>query len=262
MFKPVKTKKVYEEVIEQIKQLISDGKLQPGDKLPSERELSDEFAVSRASIREAFSALQMMGIITIHPGEGSFVRQVSYEGVLESLSLLVQVDAEDVMKLLEVRKILEIEVAYLAAERASEEDIRDIRDALQHMADEVTSGKIGDAADAEFHLAILKAAHNPILVEIMNAVSELMINTLNFLRQKIFMQGDMPEKLHDSHFSIFEAIAQKKPQLARILMWEHLSMVEEIMVELQSRDESSLNKKSSEKLQVDEKIKTDFGFPS
>lgn len=86
MFKQVKTKKIYEEVIEQIKKLIIDGKLQPGDKLLSERELAEKLGVSRASVREAFSALEIMGIITIRAGEGSFVRQVSYEGMLEPLS--------------------------------------------------------------------------------------------------------------------------------------------------------------------------------
>jgi len=82
MFRPVKTKKVYEEIVEQIKKLIVDGKLQPGDKLLSERELSEKLNVSRASVREAFSALEIMGVISIRPGEGSFVQQVSYGGCL------------------------------------------------------------------------------------------------------------------------------------------------------------------------------------
>lgn len=83
--------------------------------------------MSRASIREAFSALEMMGVITIRPGEGSFVRQVSYEGMLEPLSFLLQVDIDNVMQLLEVRKILEVEVAILAATRATAEDVEAIK---------------------------------------------------------------------------------------------------------------------------------------
>jgi GntR family transcriptional repressor for pyruvate dehydrogenase complex len=262
MFKPVKTKKVYEEVIEQIKQLIVEGKLQPGDKLLSERELSEKFAVSRASIREAFSALEMMGIIEIRPGEGSFVRQVSYEGVLESLSVLVQVDVDNVMKLLEVRKILEIEIAALAAKRTTDEDIEDMRKALQRMVEEVSAGRIGDAADAEFHFAILNAAHNPILNEIMHVVSDLMTNTLSFLRQKLLMQEDMARQLHDSHCAIFEAVAQRKPELARILMWEHLSMVEREMLKMQQAGKSPSTKEASENNILDNKLKIDFGFPS
>jgi GntR family transcriptional repressor for pyruvate dehydrogenase complex len=95
----------------------------------------------------------------------------------------------------------------------------------------------------------------------MNAVSELMTSTLRFLRQKLFMQGDMPKQLHDSHCSIFEAIAQKKPELARILMWEHLSMVERVMLELHRDGETCFKKEKFDKA-IDNKIKTDFGFPS
>ena len=260
MFKPVKTKKIYEEVIEQIKKLIVDGKLQPGDKLLSERELSEKLNVSRASVREAFSALEMMGIITIHPGEGSFVRQVSYEGMLEPLSFLLQVDVDDVMKLLEVRKILKLEIAALAAKRATEEDIENIRNALQRMVDEVNSGEIGVAADADFHFAILTAAHNPILIKLMSAVSDLMTSTLQFSRQKLFLQKDMPKLLHESHCSIFQAIIQKQPQSARKLMEKHLTMVEHAMVQLKTEEAAALNTLSE--ITIDHKLETNFGFPS
>jgi GntR family transcriptional repressor for pyruvate dehydrogenase complex len=260
MFKPVKTKKIYEEVIEQVKQLIVDGKLQPGDKLLSERELSERLSVSRASIREAFSALEIMGIITIRPGEGSFVRQVSFEGMLEPLSFLLHVDIDDVMKLLEVRKILEVEIAALAAERATDEDIEDIRQALNRMVEEVNAGEIGDSADAEFHFAILKAAHNPILIKLMSAVSDLMSSTFHFSRQRLFMTENMPKILYDSHCSIFQAIVQKKGKLASNLMAKHLLMIEKAMVQFKKGGVTSLS--TMEEFSRDYNLKTDFGFPS
>jgi GntR family transcriptional repressor for pyruvate dehydrogenase complex len=260
MFKPVRTKKIYEEVVEQIKQLIVDGELQPGDKLLSERELSDKLNVSRASIREAFSALEIMGIITIRPGEGSFVRQVSFERMLEPLSFLLHVDVDDVIKLLEVRKILEVEIAALAAARATEEDIEDMRTALESMIDEVNNGEVGDKADAAFHFAILKAAHNPTLIKLMNAVSDLMTSTFHFSRQKIFMEGNMPKVLYDAHSLIFQAIVQKKPQQARKLMGKHLTMVEESLAQLKRGGVTSLRKQQDSTLTNN--IKTDFGFPS
>jgi len=260
MFKPVKTKKIYEEVIEQVKQLIVDGKLQPGDKLLSERELSERLSVSRASIREAFSALEIMGIITIRPGEGSFVRQVSFEGMLEPLSFLLHVDIDDVMKLLEVRKILEVEIAALAAERATEEDIEDIRQALNRMVEEVNAGEIGDSADAEFHFAILKAAHNPILIKLMSAVSDLMSSTFHFSRQRLFLTENMPKILYDSHCAIFQAIVQKKGKLASNRMAKHLLMIEKAMVQFKSGGVTSLS--TMEEFSRDYNLKTDFGFPS
>ena len=260
MFKPVKTKKVYEEVIEQIKQLIVVGELQPGDKLLSERELSEKLNVSRASIREAFSALEIMGIITIRPGEGSFVRQVSFEGMLEPLSFLLHVNIDDAMNLLEVRKMLEVEIAALAATRATPENIEDMRSALNRMVDEVNDGEVGDKADAEFHYAILKAAHNPILIKLMSAVSDLMNSTYRFSRQKIFMEGNMQKILYDSHCSIFQAIEQKKPKLARKMMEKHLTMVEDSLAQLKRGGITSLSKRQD--ISLHNNIKADFGFPS
>ena len=260
MFKPVKIKKIYEEVIEQIKKLIIDGKLQPGDKLMSERELAETLGVSRASVREAFSALEMMGIITIRPGEGSFVRQASYEGILETLSFLLERDIDDVMQLLEVRKILEVEIATLAAVRATEEDIEDIRHALNKMVDEVNAGDIGDVADAEFHFAVVKAAHNPVLVTLINTISDLMAKTVRFSRRRIFFVENMPNLLYDSHCLIFQAIVDKKPQQAGALMHEHLTMVENVMLKFKQEEAIELTK--VEKLPLDHEIKIDCGFPS
>lgn len=226
MFKPVKTKKIYTEIIEQIKNLIIDGKLQPGDKLLSERELSERLNVSRASVREAFSALEMMGIIEIRHGEGSFVRQVSYEGMLEPLSFLLQVEIDDIMHLLEVRKILEAETAALAAKRAGDEDISEMQSALAGMLDEIKAGKMGDLSDAAFHFAIAKASKNPVLVTVMHTISDLMTNTYQASRQKLFLVQNIPQVIYQSHSEVLEAIREKNPVLARRRMREHLTMVE------------------------------------
>lgn len=260
MFRPVKTKKVYEEIVEQVKKLIVDGKLQPGDKLLSERELSEKLNVSRASVREAFSALEMMGVISIRPGEGSFVRQVSFEGMLEPLSFLLQVEIEDIMQLLEVRKILEVEIAALAAVRATEDDIESIQRSLHSMMDEIRQGEIGDLADASFHFSVVKAANNPILFKVMSTISDLMTNTFRISRQKLFLIDNMPMVLYNSHVGVYEAIASKNPNLARIRMREHLTMVEEAMMALKRGGVNSL--KNYREISSEHKIRNDFGFPS
>lgn len=250
MFKPVKCKKIYEEVIEQIKQLIVDGKLHPGDKLLPERELAETLGVSRASIREAFSALHIMGIIEIRPGEGSFVRQVSYEGMLEPLSFLSEVNVDNVMQLLEVRKILEVQIATLAATRANEEDIEHIRHALNQMVDEVNSGEVAEIADAEFHFAVVKAAHNPILIKLMNTISDLMEHTVRFSRRKIFLQETLPTILYDDHCAIFQAIINKEPIVAGDLMHAHLTRAENAILQFKQEKFEKLAKQK------------DYGFPS
>ncbi|MDU4962420.1 MAG: FadR/GntR family transcriptional regulator [Sporomusaceae bacterium] len=233
MFSPVKTKKVYEEIVGQIKQLIIDGKLQPGDKLLSERDLSERFNVSRASVREAFSALEMMGIITIRPGEGSFVRQVSYEGLLEPLSFLLQVEINDITQVLEVRKILEAETAALAAERATPESLAEIRRALDYMKEELTAHGIGDQADDAFHLALAHAADNPLLVKVMTTIADLMTHTFRVLRQKLFLTDHMGDYIYYSHLRIYEAVQAGDANLAKARMLEHLLLVEKNMLALQ-----------------------------
>ena len=233
MFSPVKTKKVYEEIVGQIKQLIIDGKLQPGDKLLSERELSERFNVSRASVREAFSALAMMGIITIRPGEGSFVRQVSYEGMIEPLSFLLQVEISDITQVLEVRKILEVETAALAAERATPASLAEIRRALDYMREELEARGIGDQADDAFHLALAQAAANPLLVKVMTTIADLMTHTFRILRQKLFLIDHMGDYIYYSHLRIYEAVLAGDAKLARSRMLDHLLLVEKNMLALQ-----------------------------
>ena len=260
MFKPVKTTKIYEEIIQQIKKLIVVGKLQPGDKLLSERELSEKLAVSRPSVREAFSALEMMGIIEIRPGEGSFVRQISYEGMLEPLSFLLQVEIDDILQLLEVRKILEIETAALAAIRASSDDIKELAQALDTMKIQVGAGEIGDGSDAAFHFTIARASGNAILVRVMNSISDLMTNTFKTARQKLFLVEDMPDILYHSHELIFTAIAGHNPQLARRYMREHLILVEDVMKGLKTGGMTSVKK--MKRIGPEHEITKDFGFPS
>lgn len=260
MFKPVKTKKVYEEIIGQIKKLIIDGKLQPGDKLLSERELAETLNVSRASVREAFSALEIMGIITIRPGEGSFVKQVSYEGMMEPLSFFLQVEIDDLVQLLEVRKILEIETAALAAMRATPEDIEEIKSALACMLEEVNTGGIGEHGDAAFHFSIAKAANNPVLIKVMHTITDLLTKTFRTTRQKMFLIENMPTLLHQSHYEIYEAITAHNPRLARRKMQEHLSLVESVLAKIKKGQLDIPNMQGDNKtLQIPNE---DYGFPS
>lgn len=260
MFRPVKTKKVYEEIIEQIKKLIVDGSLQPGDRLLSERELSEKLNVSRASVREAFSALEMMGVIAIRPGEGSFVRQVSFEGMLEPLSFMLQMEIEDIIHLLEVRKILEAESAALAAQRATEEDVEAIRAAVVLMLDEVRRGDIGDEADAKFHVCVAKAANNPVLIKVMNTIADLMGTSFRSARQKLYLVENMPAILYNAHYEIYEAIAGRDPKLARSKMHEHLTMVEEAMRKLRDGGVNSL--RHFREFPAEQKLRKDIGLSS
>ncbi|MEG6584221.1 FadR/GntR family transcriptional regulator [Dendrosporobacter sp. 1207_IL3150] len=227
MFRPVKTKKVYEEIVQQIKLSIEEGKLKPGDKMLSERELSEQFDVSRASVREALSALEMMGIISIYPGEGSYVRHLPSESMLKTLVSSVQTESIDVLYLLELRKIIEVEIAALAALRATEEDINDLQQALSEMHKEVAAGVLADDIDAKFHYSLVRAAHNPLLLQIAQTVSQLLSNNYRSIRLALFLVPGMSKMFYEAHVEILEAVCAKNCELARKKMHMHLNAIEE-----------------------------------
>ena len=227
MFRQVKTKKVYEEIVGQIKALIVDGKLQPGDKLASERDLSEKLGVSRASVREALSALEMAGIIEIRSGEGSFMKQVSFAGLMEPLSFCLQVESKEMVHFLEVRRVLEAEAAALAAVRAGEAEKTAIKKSLEAMRAEIVAGGFGDEGDTAFHVAVAKAAKNPILDQMMGVITELMSNTFRSDRQKMFLKPGVADDIYASHVAVYQAIVHHDPQQARVCMWKHLFLLEQ-----------------------------------
>src|SRR5512139_3646861 len=123
MFKPIKHVKVSDEIVDQIRNLISQGKLKPGDRLLPERELIRKFDVSRPSLREALNSLITMGFLEIK-GKRTFIKSVASESMQNPLSLMIKADTQKIFDLIEVRKALEAWAAFLAAQRATEEDIK------------------------------------------------------------------------------------------------------------------------------------------
>ena len=229
MFRPIKTKRVYEQIVDQIRQLIRRGDLKPGDKLMSERELSELLGVSRTSVREALSALDFLGILESRQGEGTFIANVSEQSLIEPLALIMAMDREAGLELLEVRKMLEGEAAELAALRASEEDLHQMKDALKTMTLDLKHDNLGEAGDAKFHYAIAEATGNKVLVKLMNTISDLLVQNMRSSRMYMYTQQGNAEKLYQQHIEIFEAIQSGDPQDARGAMICHLEFVQEEM---------------------------------
>ena len=122
MYTPIHSGRLYEQIVAQIETRILNGELRPGDKLPSERELAEQFGVSQTAIREAMKALTQKGLVEIHPGRGTYVTDSTSQAIRHSIDLLVKIGSEDgIRDLVEVREIIEPEIAGLAAFRASEE---------------------------------------------------------------------------------------------------------------------------------------------
>ena len=226
--KPIKTKKIYEEIIDQIKQLIIDGHIKPGDKLPSERELVDSFRVSRSSIREALSALEMMGILEVRTGEGTFIRQVHTESMMASLAWSLYLDKGSVMEMLEVRKMIEIEVVGYAAERITPNEIEQLAETLENMKNNLGNMRaISEKADVTFHYTIAVATHNKITIRLMDAISDNLHHLIYATRPKLYEGKYTPEILYYEHERIYKAIKNRNRDEARKEMLKHLNGVEE-----------------------------------
>ncbi|MCL6634253.1 MAG: FadR family transcriptional regulator [Peptococcaceae bacterium] len=225
-FKPIKTKKIYEEIIEQVKNLIAEGVLNPGDKLISEREMAERLKVGRSAVREAFRALEAMGIIEIRQGEGTFVKEVTKDTLAQVLALVLMTERDTARELLELRKILEVEAAGLASLRHTGEELKKMEEALKQMEKDIESGDLGQQADWTFHYAVAEASHNSLLVMLMDSISDTMRRVLRKARQELYRTPGTPQRLLEEHHAIFEAIRQGRDQAARRAMFEHLDRVE------------------------------------
>src|SRR2546430_5335224 len=123
---PIKSTRIYEEIVRQVKQLIADGRLKSGDRLPPERELAEKFVVSRTSVREALLALESLGLIEIRPGEGTFVRQVSIDALVAPLALVMTSQREAIGELFEARRLLEPALAPVPARPATPAEVPEL----------------------------------------------------------------------------------------------------------------------------------------
>lgn len=226
--RPIKTRKIYEEIVEQIHELVKCGELKPGDKLPSERDLVNRLQVSRASIREALSALEMMGLLEVRSGEGTFMRKLKPESVIAPLAWMLSIEKGTVLELLEVRKILEVQAAQLAALRAQPEDIHELEEALEDMRQEIVNPELGgEKADLRFHYAITRATKNQILILLMDTISDMMQQMLKASRAKLYAGKYTPKILYMEHAQIYDAIKNQDSIKASEHILEHLKGVEE-----------------------------------
>src|SRR5690625_2861719 len=219
----------YEEITEQIKQQIINGRLKPGQKLPSTRQLSEQFAVGRSTMREALSALKAMGLIDIRQGEGCTVRQLDAEDL--NISLPVELlGKETILELLEARKALEISNAALAAEKRTSQDLAQFERILRRMSEAHGDEKVGEETDVSFHLALAEATHNSIIVRLLRVISEQMERAIQETRRVyMYADKDVSEQLWREHQAIYEAVREQNGLEAKKSMEQHLLHVEQVI---------------------------------
>ena len=223
--KAVRQERLYIKVAEQLSGHIDNGDIAIGDRLPSERDLAERFGVSRPTIREAMIALELAGRVEIRSGSGVYVLDTKADRLTE-----LPDDAPGPLELLEARYYFESDAAALAAERASEKDIKSIQKALQAMQAENRQYELHEEADEQFHLLIAKASGNS---AIHSAVSRLWdqrrTSTMSvFFHEKLRKQGIKPV-IHD-HKAILEGIRNQDADAARSAMRTHLQRVIDVIV--------------------------------
>jgi len=228
MLSPIKNTKVYEQVIEQVKEMIADGTLKKGDKLPSERDLVEQLQVSRTSIREALRAMEIIGLIECKQGGGNFVRENFENNLFEPLSIMFMLEKGDPMEIIELRKIIEVETVALAANRITDEEIisiGEIIEALKESINEEAAVKI----DKRFHYEIAKASKNSLIISILNAISSLIDAYIKGARMKILVEESNRVLLSNQHEKIYLALKEHDAVEAVKAMNAHLDFANKYM---------------------------------
>jgi len=227
LFKPIRPKKLSEEIVEQIQARISDGHLKPGERIPSERNLASLLGVSRPSVREAMVMLETMGMIEARQGGGTYVRSLTENSLNIPLTEMLEKDPKLLRDLLEVRMGIECWSAYLAANRATDDDIQKIGSYIDEMNNAVKKGW-DPKLDCQFHDAIAAATHNTMQLHILNTVHNLFTATIELALQQFYSsQPEYIRVLLGHHQTIYDNIASKNADGARTAMEVHLQWVQE-----------------------------------
>ena len=205
-------------IIAQIRDLINHKNLEPGEKLPSERMLSEKFNVTRNNVREAIQKLEFYGLLKSIPQSGTFIAKIGIIALNGMIEDILRLDSPDFKSLVETRILLELKTVRLAALRRTDEDLVKIKISLDAYAEKVKAGENAVQEDLLFHLAIAKASNNSTMNTLMLVITPQIIT--NF-RKHHFCDDDLAFKGIDEHSAIYEAIKLQDPQLGKQKMKDH-----------------------------------------
>ncbi len=222
MYTPVERSKLYEQIVEQIQGRIVRGELRAGDRLLPERELAASFGASRTAVREALKTLAQRGLVDMRPGRGTVVTDNTSDAMRSSLGLMLRVShLYSPSALVELREIIEPEIAALAAERATEAHLAALRDAVDTMERSLRRAADYIEADNRFHRTLALATQNPLIVSLVDSIVGLLAEQ----RSLIFAVPGGPERGQVFHKTLFDAIERRDIALARTAMRAHLVQV-------------------------------------
>jgi GntR family transcriptional repressor for pyruvate dehydrogenase complex len=222
LLKEVRREKIFEDIVRQIRRLIRTRKLKVGDKLPPERDLAQAFKVSRASVREAIRVLESSGLVKTRVGDGTYVETGSVENLVKPLATVVAGGRESLLEIFAVRKMFEPHIAYLAAERATTDEVSELKRILSRQRREMGSRGLITEIDRSFHLLLARMAKSEVFLQFYNTLAEL----TNQTREEFLQEGDRPQKSIEGHKEIILAIEKGDPTLAKKAMSRHLKNIE------------------------------------
>ena len=226
--------RVSDVVVRKIEQLILEGALKPGDRLPAERKFAVQLGVSRPSLREGLQILTARGLLTMQ-GRGATEVAESLNPALENPLLeLISTSPDAQQDVLELRHAIESMAAYHAAARRTETDMEVLRAAYKRMI--ISHGQddavIEAKADADFHLAVGEASHNVVLVHVMRSLFSLLRRSIHYNLENLYQRPDNFKHLRDQHYHLMNAILDGDPQAAKTASDNHISYVEKTLQDM------------------------------
>jgi GntR family transcriptional repressor for pyruvate dehydrogenase complex len=224
---PIRRSKLYQGIVEQIETLLEKGQLRPGDQLPPERALADQFQVSRASVREALRTLELLGIVETRAGGGTFVRRVAPDDLARPLQTLIA-RGHTLQDVIEFRGVVEPAVAALAATRVTPAQLDELRDILVAQQAKVAAGETYADEDTRFHELIGDAAGNELLTTMLGVIWDV----LRTSREQWLLTNARAHASLEAHHRVYDALARHDAEAARQASAEHIRAVGEGILKL------------------------------
>jgi DNA-binding FadR family transcriptional regulator len=219
----VEPRRLYRQIADQIGALISSGEFAPGKRLPPERNLAQQFGVSRPSIREALIALEIAGLVDVRVGSGIYVREVPAKAPVPAGT---QEESDPgPLELLQARCLIEGEIAALAATNAKPADIAAIKETMDWMAEENTRGAVVQEGDRQFHLLIAEASGNSALALVVSGLWDRRRGPMYAKFEQHFNSAELRTQSLADHAVIFAALERGDARGARAAMRKHLERV-------------------------------------
>jgi GntR family transcriptional repressor for pyruvate dehydrogenase complex len=227
MFKTARVNRISQNIVEQIRENILAGKLKPGDRLPSEKELSLEFGVSKASLREALRALESLGMLEVKQGMsgGAFVKEVDLETARNNMFNYIFFQNPSIGEFTQLRTLVEPQVTEIAASIITDADLDYLEDNLNQTREIMDSGPFYYDLDTKFHHRIAKISGNRLICFLIDSLKNAIVQ----IKLQLELDRDFSIQVYKAHMRIFDALQKRDPQNARAEMHRHIVEVDERM---------------------------------